>query len=200
MLGRAPNRMPMRLRLASALLLASVGGPCAADALTDIGFRALQTELGSALATGTHITITQVEANSGPDISSPLYRADPAANGFSNLIFNDRSAGTNPGFSGHATGVAQALASDNFMTSGVPAIDSYEVNSWLNQVLYGNGANFSRPITTGGTLANHSWAGGAGSSLGRAWGYSGTVWVRHRAEPRFTAGVLCGYGKGPSLG
>ncbi|MDH4382869.1 MAG: hypothetical protein QE509_13405 [Gammaproteobacteria bacterium] len=180
----------MRLRLASTLLLASAAGVCAADALTDIGFRALQTELGSALAKGTNITITQVEANSGPDISSPLYRADPSTPGFSNLIFNDRSAGTNPGFSGHATGVAQALASDSFMTSGVPAIDSYEVNSWLNQVLYGNGANFSRPITSGGTLANHSWAGTAGSPTSAADIFSRLDWVIDQSNFIQVVGVI----------
>lgn len=139
------------------LAVVSVNGR--GDALDDVGYRALATQLGASLPTGVTVRIDQVEAPTGGGESDPIYRADPANVGFDGVTFHDQTAGSNPLFSGHATGVALQFAGSASMTPGVPDVDSYEVNDWLGTVLYGDGLGPQRPAPGTGTLANHSWVG-----------------------------------------
>jgi len=130
-----------------------------ADYLDDIGYRALATQLGAALPKGERIRIDQVEAPVAGGETDPVYRADPTHPDFDGVTFHDVTAGPNPAFSSHATGVALLFAGTASMTPAVRDVDSHEANDWLGRVLYDSGAGLQRPVSGTGVLANHSWVG-----------------------------------------
>lgn len=130
-----------------------------ADALDDIGFRALTAQLGAAMPTGVGVRIDQIEASGSADPLSPIYRPDPTPSTFvnANVTFVDQTHGPNPAFSAHATGVALRFAGVASTSPGVAFVDNYEANDWINKVLFGSGTGV--PVTGTGVLGNHSWVG-----------------------------------------
>lgn len=100
------------------------GAAAHADYLDDIGYRALVAQQNGNVPLGANIRIDQIEASVGPDPKSPIYRADPSNTAFSGVTSIDQTAGANPLFSSHATGVAALFTGNNSMTSGVQTINN----------------------------------------------------------------------------
>jgi hypothetical protein len=155
--------------LAAALLsLLSIASIAFAGYKEDIGFTALQAELGAATPDGSSLPlVTQCEAESlidheadGRTDKVPVWMPDPANREFSGKKIVDKS-GSPPVYSGHATGVGSRFyGKTSSIAPGIASIESYLATDWLDQgFLKGNGA--FKPAYTGGRVANHSWIGSA---------------------------------------
>lgn len=132
--------------------------------LDDIGYSALQAQLGALTPTGAGVEVTQVEASTN-DVSGgapPIFMPDP-----SNLEFIGKTitpVGGNPSgtFSSHATSVGQLFyGTTSSVAPGITSIDSYEANHWLTSLYVGTpGPNYGKATSTSDRVANHSWVGG----------------------------------------
>ena len=163
------NKNPARVLIYLPLL--ALSGQTFADYKTDVGYTALQNELGLATPTGAGVKVTQVEASTVPDTDSnyPVFAPDPGAGSMSGKTFAypGLTCGTPPcipaSFSGHAMGVADRFYGNSSlsMAQGISNIHSYEVNQWIN-TLYSS--TDGSATTTDRRIANHSWAGSGNSS------------------------------------
>lgn len=145
---------------ASALLLAVLFQSGASAGYQDeIGFTALQAELGATLATGTNVRVSQVEAY--PSMGS-VYLPDPANPEFSGKSFMMKSGTSAP--SGHATTVGTYFYGiTSSQTPGVPTIDCYEANDFLSSLMLRWGT-VHVPWTEIRDVENHSWIGSFGNT------------------------------------
>lgn len=149
---------------ALALPLWALSAPTIADYKTDIGYTALQNELGVTLPDGSGVKVTQVEASSPNTDPNILYFApDPSADSMTGKMFSypGLSCASPPCtpsvFSGHALGVADRFYGNSLsIATGVNDIHSYEVNQWIG-TLYST--NTGKATSTDRRIANHSWAG-----------------------------------------
>lgn len=134
----------------------------------DIGFTALQAELGAATPDGSGIPlVTQCESESLLDHDTddrtgkiPVWMPDPGHREFTGKKIFDKS-GSAPFYSGHATGVGSRFyGKTGSIAPGIAAIESYRAHHWLDRgFLRGNGT--FKPLYTAGRVANHSWIGSA---------------------------------------
>ena len=90
---RPPRAGPCAYAAITALVLPLA---VSADYLDDIGYTALAARPGISLPDGAAIRIDQVEASTGNDPESPVYRPDPASPAFTGVTFIDQTAGPNP--------------------------------------------------------------------------------------------------------
>jgi hypothetical protein len=146
--------------------LISIGwsGSAFADWKADIGFTALQSELGASLPTGAGVKVTQVEAEGKPDPNNAQ---------FNGKIFTDNHLDV----SGHATTVGQLFYGNSIsIAPGVNNIECWAgATAWLGNYSYGD------PLVSSSRVANHSWVGGdAPVSFVRS--MSRLDWVVHRDE------------------
>lgn len=157
-----PKNSKTVILLALPLLVTSA--QAAADYKEDIGYTALQAELGAATPNGTGAKVTQVEASSPDTDPNILYFApDPSAASMTGKMFSypGLSCATPPCtpsvFSGHALGVADRFYGNSLsMATGINDIHSYEVNQWL-AALYST--TTGKATSTDRRIANHSWVG-----------------------------------------
>lgn len=128
-------------------------GAVHAGYLDDIGYSQLKDDLGSGLADGSTVNVTQVEAGTNwiPDLSNPEFLGKTIV---------DQSIPVSPGISGHATSVAKLFyGSSSSVAPGITSIDVYSATDWVNNILLGN--NSSKPLVSSSRVANHSWVGSA---------------------------------------
>ena len=134
----------------------------AGDYKTDIGYTALQNELGSATPTGAGVRVTQVEAPIN-DVSGgavPIYLPDPGNSDFTGKTITPVNGNPSGVFSGHATSVGQVFYGNaGSIASGLTQIDSYEASAWINSLSTQTGA----ATTNSARIANQSWVGGEAS-------------------------------------
>jgi hypothetical protein len=117
----------------------------------DVGWTALQTELGGAMPTGVGISISQVEGPVGATNNYFADTTDPELVG--KAITLKSGLGGIP--TGHATWVAKNYCgSTNGMSPGTTQIDAYEANWWLNNSVLNSG---SVPAVETRRVQNHSW-------------------------------------------
>lgn len=136
------------------------GATARADYRTDVGYDALQAELGAGLPTGAGVGVSQIEA---PEGGTNFYRPDIGNGEFVSKTINFPSGGLT-GASGHATTVGSFLyGSGSSLSPGVSVIDVYEVNSWLQTGFLRVGGN-SEPAVENRAVSNHSWIGTFGST------------------------------------
>jgi hypothetical protein len=129
-----------------------------ADYRTDVGYDALQAELGAGLPTGAGVGISQIEAG---EAGTGYYRPDAAHPEFVGKAINFLS-GSPTGASGHATTVgAYFYGVNSSLAPGVAAIDVYEIGSWVDGFL--KLGSLSMPAVESRAVSNHSWIGTSGS-------------------------------------
>jgi hypothetical protein len=136
-----------------------------ASYITDIGYGALQAELGVATPTGAGVRVAHVEApiNDTSGGSSPIFMPDPAYFDFAGKTITPIGGNASGAFSGHATGVGSLFyGTTNSIAPGVTQIDSYEANRWFNTLFTTSGSATTSP----NRVANHSWVGGSGTDSG----------------------------------
>ena len=98
------NRLFVRIIIAGMLVM-GWSGSAAADWKSDIGYTALQAELGANMPTGAGVQVTQVEASLG--------MPDPSNAEFAGKTFTQKSSGLS--ISGHATTVGQYFYGDSHL-------------------------------------------------------------------------------------
>jgi hypothetical protein len=119
------NRFLVRIIIAGMLVI-GLSGSAAADWKFDIGYTALQTELGSALPTGAGVKVTQIEAASG--------KPDPANAEFTGKTFTLKSSSLS--ISSHATTVGQYFyGNSTSLAPGITNIDCYDSVDWRSSFL-----------------------------------------------------------------
>lgn len=122
----------------------------------DVGFTALQTQLGGSMPTGAGISVSQIEAQDG----SGNYRPSTATFPTKNFLFPSGGSTT---ASGHANTVGQYFYGNSSLSPDIGVspnrVTSYEANSYL-------GAGFLRlsnagalPLVESNDIQNHSWIG-----------------------------------------
>jgi hypothetical protein len=128
--------------------------------MVDIGYSALQHELGAATPTGAGVRVAQVEApiNDVSGGAAPIFMPDPSHTDFAGKMITPVGGNSSGAFSGHATAVGSLFyGTTNSIASGITQIESYEANRWLNTLSTPSGA----ATTSHNRVANHSWIGGA---------------------------------------
>ncbi len=141
--------------------LLSAQAPGAWAYTVDVGFAALQNQLGGATPTGAGVRVTQVEAptNETPPL---IYMPNPADVQFIGKTITPYDGNPSGGFSTHATSVGGLFYGNTAsMAPGIAQIDAFDANGWLNS-LYNStpGPGFGSATTSASRIANHSWVGG----------------------------------------
>ena len=132
----------------------------------DIGYTALQAELGASIPDGSSVSsVTQAEAatlldHDGDDQTEAIsvWMPDPENSQFSGKTIYDRS-GSPAFYSGHATGVGSLFyGNTGSIAPGLNAIESYLADNWLDEGFL-RGGGILKPLFTASRVANHSWIG-----------------------------------------
>ena len=151
--------------LTGATLFAIVSGFClyaasitlAAD-FTDVGYSALQAELGAGTPTGAGVSASQVEApiNDTSGGAAPIFMPNPSDAEFSGKTITAINGNPSGSFSGHATVVGRLFyGTTSSIAPGITQIAGYDANRWFDGL-----SNPSGTATTGPTrITNHSWVG-----------------------------------------
>ena len=130
--------------------------PTYADYRDDIGYRQLQTELGTAIPTGQQVIVTQVEAK-----VDSSWMPDPDKAGLAGKTVVDE-VGRAPGFSYHATGVARLFyGNTGSMASGISQVNLHSADNWLSNGSLRIGDK-ALPWVGQARIVNHSWVAGMG--------------------------------------
>ena len=136
-----------------------------ASYITDIGYGALQAQLGAATPTGAGVRVAHVEApiNDVSGGAAPIFMPDPSYFDFAGKTITP--VGGNPlgVFSSHATTVGSLFyGTTSSIAPGVTQIESFEANSWMNSLA----TAFGSATTSPNRVANHSWIGGNPTDTG----------------------------------
>jgi hypothetical protein len=133
------------LVLLSGLLVIGWSGSAAADWKFDIGYTALQNELGANLPTGAGVKVTQLEATLG--------KPDPGNAEFAGKTFTLQSPSLT--IASHATAVGQYFyGGSSSLAPGITNIDCYDSSDWRSYFLR-TGTNV--PLISSSRVANHSY-------------------------------------------
>jgi hypothetical protein len=135
----------------------------------DVGYTALQAELGASTPLGTGIIATQVEARS---TASPYpYMPDPTDPQFNGKTLVDKTSSGISETSSHATTVGKYFYGlTSSLAPGIVSIDCYEVNHFIGDGLLHHGRTTQPGYTLSALdksspsrVANHSWVGATAS-------------------------------------
>ena len=126
-----------------------------ADWKDDVGFTALEAELGASLPDGSGVVVTQVEGG------TTNYLPNSGNAQFSGKTITDVTGGGSS--SGHATSVGQvAYGNTSSVAPGVTVIRGFQAGDWINNALaFAGGGD---PLVETGDVANHSWVGETGTN------------------------------------
>jgi hypothetical protein len=120
----------------------------------DVGFTALQTQLGASMPTGAGISVSQVEAPDG----SGNYRPSTATFSTKNFLFPSGGSTT---ASGHANTVGQYLYGSSSLSPDIGVspnrVTSYEANSYLGAGFLNLSNTGALPSVESNDIQNHSW-------------------------------------------
>ncbi len=134
-----------------------------ADYRSDIGYTALQQELGTATPDGTGIRVTQVEGSEQVDGQNAWF-PDPSHAEFVGKTISNASGAPAGLYSSHATsvggsfyGIARSVA------PGVSNITAFSANDWMGggALLTVVGSGGTQPLSSTSRVANHSYVGSA---------------------------------------
>ena len=133
--------------------------------MVDIGYTALQNELGAATPTGAGVRVGHVEApiNDVSGGASPIFMPNPTHPEFAGKTITAVTANPSGSYSDHATVVGTLFyGASSSIAPGITQIDSYEANHWLNSLyLSSPNPNINGQATTSpDRVLNHSWVGG----------------------------------------
>ena len=166
--GKLPVTYRHRMGHCCALLVLGLWSLAArADYFDDVGYSALQAEVGASLEDGTGVPVGHVEA--AVSVNGTLaWLPDPTVGEFSGKTFTDVSGATPGVYSGHATSVGQKFYGNTGSTSGgVTSILAYLADDWVGDGFLrtntGAGLKF-QPQFSASRVSNHSYVGSAGSA------------------------------------
>jgi len=162
--------------------------PAAADFKADVGYTALQNELGASLPTGAGVKVTQVEADYGkPDASDVA---------FSGKTFTAKSPSSV--VTSHATTVGEYFyGRTTSMAPGITTIDTYDAGYYTGTAFLGWGT--FTPLISSSRVANNSWVGTL-DSASTVQILSRLDWVVDRDEYIQVVGMNNGGSNAPLLG
>lgn len=151
-----------------ALVMVSAAGQ-AQDYRDDIGYDDLVDRLGTAVPTGTGVTVMQVEAAAGNDSNNlPIFSpvSGTSSGTFSGVTFEfvTSHSGRSPTTSGHAINVGQLFYGNNALASGIGTVQVGNAVDWLTADFLGLGTP-SGPLATNARVINHSWVGMMNSGM-----------------------------------
>ena len=158
--------MSGRLISSFALLLLCFNQSAIADYKDDIGFTALQAQLGGNVPTGISVPVMHVEAavsyfdHDGNPLtpSIPVYLPDDTNTQFSTKTITDKSNLTTRSYSGHATSVGTYIyGNTSSIAAGITTINAYLSDGWLLGDYLQFGGN--KPLKTPDRVSNSSWIG-----------------------------------------
>ena len=138
-----------------------------ADYKSDIGFTALQAELGNGIPFGRSIVVTHTEAKvmttpEGGDASQAVatWVPNPAHPDLVGKTLFNSSTPVPSLYSGHATSVGALFYGNNAsISSGIEWVESYLADHWIDSGLLLGGMGDLAPRSTASRVANHSWIG-----------------------------------------
>ena len=157
--------------VAVSLLLSFVPATRAAY-IDDIGYTALQAQLGALTPTGAGVRVAQVEAPindvSGISPPPPIFMPDPSYSEFLGRTITAVGGNPSDNYSGHATTVGTLFyGSSSSIAPGIGTIDVYEANNWINSLYVSTpGPNYGKATTSPDRVTNHSWVGGGADAVG----------------------------------
>ena len=152
------------------LLMVLLPFPAHAGTKEDVGYTALQAELGASTPLGTGIIATQVEAKS---TASPYpYMPNPTDPQFNGKVLVDKTNSGISATSSHATTVGKYFYGlTSSLAPGIVSIDCYEVNHFIGDGFLHHGRSTQPGYTLSASdksspsrVANHSWVGDTGDS------------------------------------
>jgi hypothetical protein len=189
--------------LGPALLLASAAVH-AQDYRNDLGYDDLVDRLGSAVPTGTGVTVMQVEASTGSDSGNlPIW--SPVSGSTSGLFsgaafdFVTRASGRSASTSGHAIGVGQLFYGNSALASGISTVHLGNAGDWLTTDFLRVGTP-APPAITNARIINHSWVGAMSTAAANAEALRRTDWLVQRDNIINVAAVNGGPTNRPLLG
>ncbi len=148
--------------LAAGLWLSTSSITFAAD-FTDVGYSALQAELGAGTPTGAGVHAAQVEApiNDTSGGAAPIFMPNPSDAEFSGKAISAINGNPSGSFSSHATVVGRLFyGNTSSIAPGISQIAGYDATSWFNGLSSPSGTTTTAPTR----ITNHSWVG-AGDTL-----------------------------------
>lgn len=123
----------------------------------DIGFTALQAQLGGSIPNGAGITVLQVEALEGSNYSPNL--SNPQFAGKTLTLYSGASS-----TSSHANTVAEYFyGNSTSIAPGITSVGLAEANDYINALYNGGGTNAPGNLS-GFKVQNSSWVGDAGGA------------------------------------
>lgn len=132
--------------------------------LADVGYTALQRELGAAMPTGAIIPVSQVEApiNDTSGGAAPIFMPNLSTPEFAGKTITPIGGNPSGSYSGHATEVGSLFYGiTSSMAPGINSITVYEANGWLDALpRLGSSSTAGLPRVT-----NHSWVGNTNDHL-----------------------------------
>ncbi|MGO8762808.1 MAG: hypothetical protein ACLP2P_08175 [Desulfobaccales bacterium] len=164
------NRLFVRIIIAGMLVI-GWSGSAAADWKSDIGYTALQAELGANMPTGAGVQVTQVEASLGmPDPTNAEFAGKTFTAG--NLSLTVTS---------HATTVGQYFYGDTTsIAPGITNIECYDATYYTGTAFLNYGS--FTPLISSSRVANNSWVGDVGTTIGDVNILARLDWVVNRDE------------------
>ncbi|MEM6364220.1 MAG: hypothetical protein AAF745_07330 [Planctomycetota bacterium] len=136
------------------LVVVSSAMPAVADWRDEIGYTALQLELGAATPTGAGVAVSMAEAPT----SAGAYMPDVDSSVFSGILFTDVT-NTSTGVRGHATTTASHFFGDTNSTApDVSSVAVFDANDWIDQLGGVTLTSGFEPVTHASyAVQNHSW-------------------------------------------
>lgn len=167
--------------------------------MVDIGYTALQNQLGAAAPTGAGVRVSHVEApiNDVSGGASPIFMPNPSTLEFSGKTITAITPNLSGSYSDHATTIGTLFyGTTGSIASGISTINVYEANDWFNSLR----TPFWQATTSADRVLNHSWVGGGADAYG-----DGLIlrWVDRQAvlnESIQVVGLTNGPGNSPLLG
>lgn len=184
--------------IAAGLWLCASSITLAAD-FTDVGYTALQAELGTGTPTGIGVRVAQVEApaNDTSGGAAPIFMPNPSEAEFSGKTVTAVNGNPSGSFSSHATGVGRLFyGNTSSIAPGVTQIAAYDANRWFNGL-----SNPSGTVTIASTrITNHSWVGTGDTSAETGQILRMVDRQVHRNESIQVVGLANGNANSPLLG
>jgi len=137
-----------------------------ADYADDVGYAALQAELGTTPPDGTGLTVMLVETFNNED--PPAWAPNP---GSRSITHGDGGPPVSPPYSGHATGSGNKFFGNSSTTPGIgvppsPSISAYEAGDWMLSGFLKTGQINGLPRISASRVANHSFIASLGVDEG----------------------------------
>ena len=133
--------------------------------MVDIGYTALQNELGVAAPTGANVRVAHVEApiNDVSGGAAPIFMPNPSHPEFAGKTITAVTPNLSGSYSDHATTVGTLFYGvTGSIASGINTVNVYEAGNWFNS-LYVSSSNPNvngQATTSPDRVLNHSWVGG----------------------------------------